>query len=66
MSDSRFTYPSLGSITVEQAREARARAWKVIFDTYRRKAAEQDNTKTKQISLNTEEGGSHDLAADFS
>jgi hypothetical protein len=35
-------------ITPEQARDARARAWKFIFDTYREKAAEQDNAKTKQ------------------
>jgi len=39
-------YPS-PSITPEQARDARARAWKFIFDAYRKKAAEQGNGKTK-------------------
>jgi hypothetical protein len=38
----------MSGITPEQARDARARAWKFIFDTYREKAAEQDNAKTKQ------------------
>ncbi len=37
-------------ITPEQARDARARAWKFIFDAYRKKAAEQGNGKTKQKS----------------
>ncbi len=45
-------------LTLEQARDARARAWKFIFDTYRKKAAEQGDGKTKQKSLNTEGGGS--------
>ena len=52
-------------ITPEQARDARARAWKFIFDTYRKKAAGQDNTETKQKSLNTDEGGPHDVAEDI-
>jgi hypothetical protein len=51
--------------SAEQARDARARAWKFIFDTYRKKAAGQDNAKTKQKSLNTEEGGPHDLEEDI-
>ena len=53
------------SITAEHAKDARARAWKFIFDAYRKKAAEQGNSKTKPKSLNTEEGGPHDLAGDI-
>ena len=48
MSNLRVIHPSSASITPEQARDARARAWKFIFDTYREKAAEQGNAKTKQ------------------
>jgi hypothetical protein len=48
MSKSRITRYSSTSITLEQACKARAHAWKFIFDTYRKKAAEQDNAKTKQ------------------
>ena len=36
MSKSRITRYSSTSITPEQAREARAHAWKFIFDTYRK------------------------------
>jgi hypothetical protein len=56
---------SCSDVRPEQAREARARAWKFIFDTYLKKAARQDNAKTKQKSLNTEEGGPHDLEEDI-
>ena len=42
-----------------------ARAWKFIFDAHRKKAGEQGNSKTKAKSLNTEEGGPHDLEGDF-
>ena len=35
-------------ISPDEACDTRARAWKFIFDTYRKKAAGQDNTKTKQ------------------
>ncbi len=58
---------STPDITPEQARDARARAraWKFIFDTYLKKAAYQDNAKTKQKTLNTEEGGPHDLEEDI-
>jgi hypothetical protein len=52
------------TLPAEQARDTRARAWKFIFDTYLKKAAGQDNAKTKK-SLNTEEGGPHDLEEDF-
>jgi hypothetical protein len=38
----------MSGITPERARDARARAWKFIFDTYLKKAARQDNAKTKQ------------------
>lgn len=51
--------------TPEQARDARARAWKFIFDTHREKAAGQDNVKTKQESLNAKEGGLYDLEEDI-
>jgi hypothetical protein len=57
----RIVVKQSASTSAEQAYNARARAWKFTFDTYRRKAAEQDIAKTKQKSLNTEEGGSHDL-----
>jgi hypothetical protein len=65
MNNSRVTRSSSTSITPEQARDARAHAWKFIFDTYLKKAAGQDNAKTKQKSLNTEEGGPHDLEEDI-
>ena len=65
MSNSRITHPSSGSITPEQARDARARAWKFIFDAYRKKAAKQGNGKTKHKRLNIEEGGPHDLEEDI-
>ena len=48
MNSTRIVYTSCPDLTLEQARDARARAWKFIFDTYRKKAAGQDNTKTKQ------------------
>jgi hypothetical protein len=64
MSNLRVIHPSSASLTPEQARDARARAWKFIFDTHREKAAGQDNAKSKQESLNTEEGGPHDLEED--
>jgi len=34
---------STPGIMPEQSRDARARAWKFIFDTHRKKAVEQDN-----------------------
>ena len=49
------------TISPQEARDARARAWKFIFDTHREKAARQDNAKTKQKSSNAKEGGPHDL-----
>jgi hypothetical protein len=52
-------------ITPEQACDTRARAWKFIFDAYRKKAAEQGNSKTKPKGLTTEEGGPHDLEEDI-
>ncbi len=58
MGNLRVIHSSTASVTPEQARDARARAWKFIFDTYRKKAAEQGNGKTTQKSLNTEGGGS--------
>ena len=64
MSKARITRSSSTSITPEQARDARARAWKFIFDAYRNKTAEQGNGKTTQKSLNTEEGGPHDQVED--
>ncbi len=58
MGNLRVIHSSTASVTPEQARDARARAWKFIFDTYRKKVAEQGDGKTKQKSLNTEGGGS--------
>jgi hypothetical protein len=55
---------SCSDVRPEQAREARARAWKFIFDTYRKKAAGQGN-EDEAKSLNTEEGGPHDLEEDI-
>jgi hypothetical protein len=60
----RIVSKPIPDITSEQARDARARAWSFIFDTYRKKAARQDNAKTRQKSLNTEEGGPHDQVED--
>jgi hypothetical protein len=39
MSDSRLTHLSSGSITPEQARDTRARAWRFVFDCYAKKKA---------------------------
>ncbi len=39
MSDARFVIKPNPGLSVEQARDARARAWKFIFDAYHRKAA---------------------------
>ncbi len=36
MSDSRITHPSTSSITSEQARAARARAWAFVFECFYR------------------------------
>ncbi len=56
-----------GGTTPEQARDIRAGAWAFVFDCYaKKKATEQGNGKTKQKKLNTEEGGPHDLEANFS
>jgi hypothetical protein len=54
----------IADATPGQARDARARAWKFIFDTYRKKAAGQGN-EDEAKSLNTEEGGPHDLEEDI-
>ena len=62
MHKARILIKPASQITGEETRDARA--WKIIFDAYRKKAAEQGNGKTKHQSLNTEEGGPHDLEAD--
>ena len=36
MSNSRLTHPPSGSMTLEQARDIRARAWKFIFECFDR------------------------------
>ena len=65
MSDAtRTVVRPMPSVLPSEARDARVRAWIFIFDGYRKKAAEQGNGKTKHQSLNTEEGGPHDLEAD--
>jgi hypothetical protein len=51
MSNPRVIQPSSASITTEQARDTRARAWEFIFATYREKAAGQDNAETKPKSF---------------
>ena len=59
MSDSRITHPSTSSITSEQARDARARAWRYIFDCYERKIAAGASASGEDA-----EGGSkHDSSA---
>jgi hypothetical protein len=58
MSSVRIVYTSCPDITPEQARDARARAWKFIFDTYRKKAAGQELAKpSKQGCTQRKEAG---------
>jgi hypothetical protein len=60
-----IAYRRQPEVAIGEGRDARARAWKFIFDTYRKKAAYQDHAKAKQKGLNTEEGGPHDLEEDI-
>jgi hypothetical protein len=65
MSSARIVNASCPDITPEQARDARARGWKFIFETYRKMAAEQANGQDETKKLNTMEGGPHDLKEDI-
>jgi hypothetical protein len=49
--------PALG-ITTEEAHNARARAWKFVFDRYREKAARTDDGEDEEKEINND--GCHD------
>ncbi len=48
MSNPRITHHSLGSITPEQARDARARAWAFVFQCWHAKKGEQHVVTTNR------------------
>jgi len=41
-------------VTTEEARHARARAWKFVFDRYREKAARTDGGEGKEKEINND------------
>ena len=55
MSDSRITHPSTSSITSEQARNARARAWAFVFECFDRHEKEATSVR----------GGENDASDEF-
>ena len=52
MSNSRLTHPPSGSMTLEQARDIRARAWKFIFECFDRHEKEATSTRSEEDASN--------------
>ncbi len=65
MSSSRITHPSWGSITPEQARNIRARAWAFVFECFYRHEKEAFSRRggkdDASDEFHTKKGVGHDL-----